>query len=435
MIFDIRLYLTVLILCILPSVAVADEVFLTLPTAITEALHTQPQVFQSAHAVAAGRDLSQAAHAVLLPRISLAAGSIWSESRNGHPLFVAANGPREVIGQLQVSIPLYAPQLHALAKAAKDQSAIAQSQEAETRLMVAAQVVNAYYQLDLLQTQTTIWRSTLNVAQKLYLDTHKAYAAGSVSQLDLAQTALLRNKARTGLQQTAAETRAATRLLNLQIGRAPDGEIKLSNGQEFASPLLSPSLLDTQAKRMQPMVQVADRQIALGRAQIQVQRSATLPTISAGAAYGMDTVTVPRTGDLGWQGAVTLSMPIFGFGAHKDRIAAAQEQVAALRAARQALILQIDSQIAHDYGVAQAAEKTFNNDRKTAHEAFSVYTMTRKGYFAGALNALNLAQAEGSWVRARLRLASARIAVQMSRAQLELDMGRYPAEKKEISRT
>ena len=422
-------------MCILPSVAVADEVSLTLPQAISEALHTQPQVFQSAHTTAAGRDLSQAAHAVLLPQISLAAGSIWSESRSGQPLFVAANGPREVIGQIQVSEPLYAPQLHALAKAAKDQSAITQSQETETRLVVAAQVVNAYYQLDLLQNEAAIWRSTLNIAQKLYLDTHKAYAAGAVSKLDLIQTALLRNKARTGLQQTAAETCAATRLLNLQIGRAPDEEIVLSNGQEFARALLGPSLLDTQAKRMQPLVQVADRQIALGRAQIQVQRGATLPTISAGAAYGVDTVTVPRTGDLGWQGAVTLSMPIFGFGAHKDRIAAAQEQVAALRAARQALILQIDSQIAHDYGAAQAAEKTLVNDRKAAREAFSIYTMTRKGYFAGALNALNLAQAEGSWVQTRLRLANARIAVQMTRAQLEIDMGRYPMEKKEISRT
>jgi outer membrane protein len=270
LIFYIRLYLTVLIVCILPSVAVADGVSLTLPAAITEALRTQPQVFQSAHTAAAGRDRSQAAHAVLLPQISLAAGSSWSESRNGQPLSVAANGPREVIGQIQVSVPLYAPQLHALAKAAKDQSAINRSQETETILRVAAQVVNAYYQLDLLQTQTTIWRSTLNVAQKLYLDTHKAYAAGAVSQLDLAQTALLRNKARAGLQQTAAETRAATRLLNLQLGRAPDGEIMLSNGQEFASPLLSPSLLDTQAKHMQPLVQVADRQIALGRAQIHV---------------------------------------------------------------------------------------------------------------------------------------------------------------------
>ena len=245
-------------MCILPSVAVADGASLTLPAAITEALRTQPQVLQSAHTMAAGRDLSRAAHAALLPQISLVAGSIWSESRNGHPLFIAANGPREVIGQIQVSVPLYAPQLHALARAANDQSAITRSQETATRLVVAAQVVNAYYQLDLLQIQATIWRSTLNLAQKLYLDTHKAYAAGAVSKLDIIQTALLRNKARTGLQQTAAETRAATRLLNLQIGRAPDGEIMLSNGQEFASPLLSPSRLDTQAKRMQPLVQVAD---------------------------------------------------------------------------------------------------------------------------------------------------------------------------------
>lgn len=433
--FHVRLYLTALIVCILPSIALADGVSLTLPAAITEALRTQPQVFQSAHTAAAGRDLSQAAHAVLLPQVSLAAGSIWSDSPNGQPLFIAGNAPREVIGQIHVSVPLYAPQLHALAKAAKDQSVINRSQETVTFLRVAAQVVNAYYQLNLLQTQTTIWRSTLNVAQKLYLDTHKAYKAGAVSQLDLTQSAILRNKARAGLEQTAAETRAATRLLNLQLGRAADGKIILSNRPEFASLLPSPSHLDTQAKQRQPLVQVADRQIALARAQIQVQRGATLPTINASAAYGVDTATAPRTGDLGWQGALTLSMPIFGFGAHQDRIAAAQEQLAALRSARQALILQIDSQIAHDYGAAQAAEKTLNNARTTAHEAFSVYTMTRKGYFAGAFNALNLAQAEGSWVRARLRLASAQIAVQMTRAQLELDMGRYPTEKKETSHT
>lgn len=432
--FHVRLYLTALIVCILPSVALADGVSLTLPAAITEALRTQPQVFQSAHTAAAGRDLSQAAHAVLLPQVSLAAGSIWSDSPNGQPLFIAGNAPREVIGQIHVSVPIYAPQLHALAKAAKDQSVINRSQETVTLLRVAAQVVNAYYQLNLLQTQTTIWRSTLNVAQKLYLDTHKAYKAGAVSQLDLTQSAILRNKARAGLEQTAAETRAATRLLNLQLGRAADGKIILSNRPEFASLLPSPSHLDTQAKQRQPLVQVADRQIALARAQIQVQRGATLPTINASAAYGVDTATAPRTGDLGWQGALTLSMPIFGFGAHQDRIAAAQEQ-GALRSARQALILQIDSQIAHDYGAAQAAEKTLNNARTTAHEAFSVYTMTRKGYFAGAFNALNLAQAEGSWVRARLRLASAQIAVQMTRAQLELDMGRYPTEKKETSHT
>jgi outer membrane protein len=121
-----------------------------------------------------------------------------------------------------------------------------------------------------------------------------------------------------------------------------------------------------------------------------------------------------------------MRLPIFGFGIRRQRIAAAQEQVAALQAARQALILQIKSQIALDYGVAQAADKTLVNARRAAHDAQRVYVMTRKGYFAGALNALNLAQAEGSWVRARLRLANAEVAVHLTQAQLDLDIGQYP---------
>ncbi|MBU2788194.1 TolC family protein [Acidithiobacillus sp. VAN18-1] len=399
---------------------------LTLPQAISDALHTQPQVFQSAHAAAASRDLSRAAHAVLLPQISLAAGSIWSESRAGTPLFVAANGPREVIGRIQVSLPLYAPQLYALAKVAKDQSAVALSQEKEAQLTVVTRVVNAYFQLALLKTQMTIWRSTLDTAQRLYRFTHKAYTAGAVSELDLVQTALLRNNARTGLQQATAEARAAMRLLNLQIGRAPDGDVVLPHLPASDNPLPMPSMLDAEARRTQPLIQAADRQISVGHAQANVQRGAMLPTISADASYGVDTVTAPQGNDLGWQGAVTLNMPIFGFGAHRQRIAAAQEQVAVLRSARQALILQINSQIAHDYGSAQAAQKTLANARRAAHEAHLVYIMTSKGYFAGALNALNLAQAEGSWVRSRLRLSSAKVAVLMTRAQLDLDMGQYP---------
>jgi len=140
----------------------------------------------------------------------------------------------------------------------------------------------------------------------------------------------------------------------------------------------------------------------------------------------VDTATAPRGKDLGWQGSISLSMPIFGFGAQRQQIAAAQEQLAALRSARRALILQIRSQLAQNYGAAVAAQKTLVNARRAEREAERVYAMTRKGYFAGALNALDLAQAEGAWVRARLDLSTAAVAVQLTRAQLELDTGRYP---------
>jgi outer membrane protein TolC len=88
--------------------------------------------------------------------------------------------------------------------------------------------------------------------------------------------------------------------------------------------------------------------------------------------------------------------------------------------------LKITSQIALDYGAAQAARRILSSARREAREVRQVYVMTRKGYFDGALNGLDLAQAESSWVRTRLRFADAENAVQLPRAQLELDVGRYP---------
>lgn len=413
-------------LLLLLVTAGADGATLTLPAAIAAALRTQPQTCQSAHDASASRDLSRAAHAATLPQISLAAGSIWSESRAGQPLFVSANGPREVIGQMRVSFPLYDPQLSALAQVARDQSLVAQWQYRATRLNVVATVVNDYYRLATLLTQERIWNSTFSTAEKLFRDTQRAYRAGAVSRLDLVQTELLRNKARTGLQQSAAELRAAMQVMNLQMGLPRKSVWKLPKVSDSIQPLPAFHALAAQAETAQPLLQVVKRQIDVALAQVDVQRGATLPTVRAYVAYGVDTATAPRGNDLGWQVALNLSVPIFGFGAHGQQIAAAQERVAALRSARQALILQIRSQIAQNYGAARAARKTLANARRAAQEAERVYVMTRKGYFAGAINALNLAQAENSWVRARLELASAAVAVRLTRIQLDLDTGRYP---------
>lgn len=404
----------------------ADASTLTLPTAIAEAMHAQPQIEQSAHNASASRDLSRAAHAQLLPQVSLATGSIWSESRAGQPLFVSANGPREVIAQVRVSFPLYDAELRALAKVARDQSAVARLQLQATRWMVVARVVNDYYRVATLMTQERIWKSTLSTDEKLYRDTYKAYRAGAVSRLDLVQTELLRNQASTGLQQSAAEAKAAMQVMNLQMGRPRRSTWVLAPLPCSIPVLPSFSVLAAQAEATQPLLQVAKQQIDVAQAQVAVRRGAIQPKIRAYGAYGVDTATAPRGKDLGWQGSISLSMPIFGFGAQRQQIAAAQEQLAALRSARRALILQIRSQLAQNYGAAVAAQKTLVNARRAEREAERVYAMTRKGYFAGALNALDLAQAEGAWVRARLDLSTAAVAVQLTRAQLELDTGRYP---------
>ena len=55
--------------------------------------------------------------------------------------------------------------------------------------------------------------------------------------------------------------------------------------------------------------------------------------------------------------------------------------------------------------------------------------MTRDGYKAGTLNALDLAQAENSWLQTRLQAATALVLLRMAHTQLQLDTGAYPGER------
>ena len=131
--------------------ALSGGLALPLPAAIAMALRVSPQVRQAEDLRTAGRYGARAGRASLLPRLSLVAGRYWNETRDGQPQFVSANGAHETIGLLQLSLPLYSPQLRALTR----------SERSQVRLEVAAQAADAWYQLALLHARVRIWKSTL----------------------------------------------------------------------------------------------------------------------------------------------------------------------------------------------------------------------------------------------------------------------------------
>ncbi len=399
---------------------------LTLGDAIRRALGNQPLVQEAKHRVTEKIALGKAAHANVLPSLSLAAGSIWTQSRNGQPVFVAANGAREVIGQIQLNMPLYAPQAYALGALASNQVAVARYQERQAVLLVAAQVTAAYYQLALWDNELAVWRKALAAAQELLAATQKSYLAGTRSRLALTQARLAASRARAGLEQAMPEGEAASRVLALQTAYRPGTLPLLATVTSPVAGLPQEAVLTAQANRTQPLLLVADGEIQAARAMLQYHEAARLPEVAANGIYGVDTVTAPDARNLGWQASLTLQMPIFGFGRNRDRIAAAQEHLAALEEGKGALMLQVHSRVAGDYGAAQAADSALRNDRTMARESRAVYEMTRKGYLAGAVSALAMQQAENSWVQVRLRLAGAAIRARLARAQLDLDSGILP---------
>ena len=402
---------------------------LSLASAVASALRVAPQIEQAADLHRAAQYGARAGRAALLPRLSLVGGRYWNQTRNGQALYANANGPRETAGLVELSVPLYSPQLLALDRLARDRAALAADEQALTRLTVAAQVAGAWYQLALLGARVRIWTSTVHSVGVLYRGTHQEYDVGAAAVLDLAQTRLLLHNAQSGLEQAQAQRSAARRALNMLLGRAASAPLALPHLLPPERPLPMPSQWIARAGESQPMLQVSRRQIALGRAQARSLRAARLPSLMANVGYGVDAPATPTSRDLGWQVFLGFSMPLFDFGAQRDRIADADNQVAALRAARRTVLLQIRMTIARDYGSAQAADRAYHEALKQRRDARSVYEMTRDGYKAGTLNALDLAQAESSWLQARLQVATTLALLHLAHTQLRLDAGTYPGER------
>ena len=414
--------------CLLPGTASADD--LTLQSAIQRALVNQAVVQQARHMIAEREDQGRAAHADLLPALSVSTGGIWTQVRNGQPRFVSANGARELIGQVRLQIPLYTPQAYALSALARDRSAIARYRLEQTRLAVAAQVTMAYYQMALDDNELAVWRKALAAARQMRRATQEGYRAGTRSRLDLSQSKLTLVRVRMGLDQARPRAQAARQLLALQTGYGMAALPALAPVAVPRTALPDANVLRRQADHSQPLLRVADGEIQSARSLLHYRQAARLPIIAATGAYGVDTSTLPQSQQLGWQAILSLQMPIFGFGRNRDRVAAAQEQVAAMQAAKAALQLQIRSRLAADYGAAQAAANALQDAQTLARTARMVYTMTRKGYLAGAESALALQQAENGWVQAQLQSAGAAIRVRLTRAQLALDSGLLPGQRR-----
>ncbi|MDD2750020.1 TolC family protein [Acidithiobacillus sp.] len=400
---------------------------LTLNQAINSALHNQATVQASRHQLKAQQDLSRSAEARLLPALSLNAATIWTQSRAGQPVFVGANGAREMLGQIRLNVPIYAPQTRALSKLDKDQVTIERFHLQQTRLAVAAQVSMTYYRLALSNNMIAIWRRALVAATQVFQATRDGYAAGTRSRLALKQAQLNLLRIQSKLKQTLAQSVAIRQVLALQTGLG--GHLPpLAKVSGPLKPLPDLSKFQSRAMQAQPLLRAADAQIQAAHAQLQFHQNARLPVFSANAAYGVDTATIPHSAQLGWQAGLSLQMPIFGFGRNRDQIAAAREQVAALQSAKSALQMQIRSRLEQDAGAARAASIALKNAGEIEYSAQAVYTMTRKGYLAGAESALALQQAEDAWVQAQLQATNAMIRARLTRTQLILDSGFLPGQ-------
>jgi outer membrane protein TolC len=403
---------------------------ISLSQAIKRAVSKQGNILKAEHIIAEETDLKKAAYAGLMPDITIVGGGIWTQMRNGSPLFASANGMREYIGQIRLTVPIFNPKSYALISLSRSNLEIAKYRLRLARLIIAAQVTQDYYGLILLKNEINIQLKTLSNIKKIFNATENGYKTGNLPRLDVVQIGFLITKLQTDLNVLISRLKAMEYIFSIEIFCKKFNTDKLSPflSDAYASNYKLPALnsLILNAIKKQPLIKIAKAEIKSADADVSINKAAKLPNIQGGASYGEDTINSVDIPDLGWQFFVTLNIPISNFGLHSDYADAANEKLMALQSAKSALKLSIKKKLALDYGFAKAQEKRISGAKILVKESESVYKMTEEGYLAGEFNALALQEAQNNRIKAQLTLAKAINRFYLATAQLDIDMGIIP---------
>ncbi len=401
---------------------------LTLGAAIAASLTHQPVIAAArARSQGAGKDEAAAAHA-LYPALSLEGEDLFASTTNGVPDFAAANGAREITGQIVINQPIYDARLRASVEAARANALFAHFASLRTRLAVVQACAQAFYSLRSREAGVQIWQGTLLQVQQLLTATRAGFSAGIRARLDVARAQAQVSAAQASLATAQVERDTATRLLSLMTGLDPLPPLAPPRPLSAKMSLPDPAGLRRAALLQRPDLRMAQADVMRRRAELQFAKGASWPRLSLRAAYGWDTLTTPSSRNEGWAAGLSMQVPIFEWGRLSEREAAARYRTQAAEAQRAAAVLAIDAQIGSALGDAQAALADFRASHDLVRQNADIYRMSQEGYASGRLSGLDLALARRDWVHSQLRRAQARYALRLALVELDLVTGALPTQ-------
>ena len=311
---------------------------LTLDEAIRLA-NAQASTFQSAvlNERIAEEDVRQA-QAAFLPKVSAPLSYIYTSPALGlppgeprAPSFIANNAINEYEALLNVSGDIdIAGKLRA--NLAKNRALLAAAHAGTdvAKRALAQAVIEGYYGLSLAIAQRQAAEGNLRAAEEFEHITSLLMSGGEVAPVDLTRAQLQTLKRRDELAQALANEQIAA------------GALRVLVGYEFTRPIMTTDLalaIPTDAEYQQfraddvprrPEFTQLEQQLRAARQEIKVARADRLPSLSYSVNGGFDTDSIkgPRLKEhSGVSAAMTLSIPIFDWGASRSR-----ERQARLRA-------------------------------------------------------------------------------------------------------
>lgn len=403
-----------------------DDGALSLSAVIRLALANQPVVAAARDRAGASAEDARARAAVLWPQLGVRGGDLFSSGDDGLVDFAAANGAREITGQLVASQWFLDRSARAMVLASRADAAFARFRTLATRLEVAEMVAEAYFALESQRAAVDVWQAAEQIAARTLAATQEGLAAGTRARIDLLRAQLSVSQARQGLEVAREEETSTTRLLALMTG------LETLAPLEAAAPpfpgLELPRLeeLEVEAVRNQPSLAMLRAQHEREGALLAAARGERVPTVGAEVAVGWDTLELPWRVDPGWSAGVFLTVPVFTSGDIRARVAAARLRTEAAEKTYEQGRLELKESLVRALGEAASALAGVRSDERIVPDKAEVARISEEGYRAGQLSSLELFLAQQELIQSRLSLVESTARLRHALARLDLLTGKLP---------
>ena len=367
--------------------------------------------------LAQARSLVKSADADRMPQLGLGAGAT-----RGNVPPVAVDGRPRSAGQVGADLSYEVDLFGRLGQAAHAARLDASAREAllqSTRLLVQAEVAQAYLALRALDTERALVRRTVNTYRDTLGLTERRFRAGDVAELDV-------SRARTEVAATESEALALDRrraelehALAVLVGEVSSSFTLIEGEWSTALPVIPAGVPSTVLTR-RPDVSAAQSSLLAAQQRVGVAKAAWFPSLSLTASGGYAS---SELGDLfkwsarAWGVGALLSLPIFDGGRREAGIQNARgEMDAALARYREQVLVafrDVEDQLSSLRLLAEQAEA----QSRAVNSASRSTALSDARYRNGFVSQLDLLDAQRSELRNR------RQALQVRAAQYQATVG------------
>ena len=412
---------SVFALLVAAAPALAQE-RITLEEAVRRAISRNPTALIAEQEIRRAEGILREARAPALPFLSAnGTGTRLDSARATSSGVLVAR--ESLAANVQLSMPLFAPQRWLAWAHASEQVDIARTSLEDARRTVGVATARAYLAVMAQHRLVQITTQARDSARAHLEDAHARFEVGSGNRLD---------EVRAGQDLAADESQRAQAEANLVRARealgvlvGADGPIEVEEQLALPAPP-APAEALREAEENRPDVRASHQRAEAARKVLRDSWADYLPLLSAVVQpfYNSPaTVTQPTTG---WQAQLILTVPIYDggtrYGLRRERSALYEESKAQL----EGLLRQARSDVRGAFDSVQRADESVRSARQAARLAHEALDMTTLAYREGATNDLEVVDAARRARDADVAALVAEDTARQARIDLLSASGRFP---------